>query len=550
MPVRRPVLLAAAAALLAPLLVAAPASSAAPDVDPAAVPASVQTSAARPAAEASGVRVAAHRVTTSDGVRLSAVVLTPTGHGDGPHPLVLAPSSWALNSLEYVGGGARLAAERGVVVVSYTSRGFWESGGQIQVAGPRDVQDASELIDWAVATQGADAERVGMVGISYGAGISLLTAAADDRVDAVAAMSGWADLEASLLPNGTISEQAAALLLTSALFTGRAGPELRAAQRAYLTGDFAPVLEFAPSRSAATKVDRLNAHGTAVLIAHAWTDGIFPPSQMVDLYGALTGPKRLEIAPGDHATAELPGAVGLPDETWDSVGRWVGEHVVGEATGIDDEPPVRLRTANTGAWTSYADWESATTSTEALDLGPHVRTWRNPLPTGDAVVGAPGGWTRTVAARRYTVADSGTVLVSGVLQGLGLPTTASVPLVDRSGAMVWYTARQASTTTVQGAPRVRFDVAPQASTTTLFAYLYDVDAFGTGSLMTHKALTVGAGTTEVDLELEPTSWRVAAGHHVVLVVDGVDPRYRSTSVAGTTVTVTPGTDPALELPRG
>lgn len=544
-PVRRPVrVVVAAAALLAPLVAAAPASSAVPDV-----PSSVQTSAARPAAEAAGVSVAAHRVTMSDGVALSAVVLTPTGHGPGPHPLVLAPSSWALNSLEYVGGGARLAAERGVVVVSYTSRGFWESGGRIQVAGPRDVADASELLDWAVATQGADAERVGMLGISYGAGISLLTAAEDDRVDAVAAMSGWADLEASLLPNGTISEQAAALLLTSALFTGRAGPELRAAQRAYLTGDFAPVLEFAPSRSAATKVDRLNANGTAVLIAHAWTDGIFPPSQMIDLYGALTGPKRLELAPGDHATAELPGAVGLPDETWDSVGRWVGEHVVGAETGIDDEPPVRLQTANTGGWTSYPDWASATSATQALDLGPHVTSWRNPLPTGDAVAGAPAGWTRSVAARRFTVADSGTVLVSGALQGIGLPTTASIPLVDRSGAMVWYTARQASTTTVQGTPRVRFDVRPQASRTTLFAYLYDVDPWGTGALMTHEPVTVGGGTTAVDLELEPTSWRVAAGHHVVLVVDGVDPRYRSTSVAGTSVVFTPGTDPTLDVPR-
>src|SRR5690606_40674154 len=46
--------------------------------------------------------------------------------------------------------------------------GFNESGGEIEVAGPRDVADARAVIDWALTNTDADPDRVGMAGISYG----------------------------------------------------------------------------------------------------------------------------------------------------------------------------------------------------------------------------------------------------------------------------------------------------------------------------------------------------------------------------------------------
>ncbi len=218
---------------------------------------------------APGFAVTYQTIPGDGGTALKAFVIKPIARGAGPFPLLVMPSSWSLLDVEYVGAAARLATERGFEVVSYTSRGFWDSAGQIEVAGPQDTADQSKVIDWAVANANADASRVGLAGISYGAGISLLTAARDKRVRAVAAMSAWADLAASLYPNQTLSEQTAATLLLAGDITGRPGTNLKKLQSAYFSGDLAPVLPLAAAHGAAAYLDQINANHPAILIGNA-----------------------------------------------------------------------------------------------------------------------------------------------------------------------------------------------------------------------------------------------------------------------------------------
>ena len=47
-------------------------------------------------------------------------------------------------------------------------------------------------------------KKVGFGGMSYGAGIGLLLAARDSRVNSVAMLSGWYDLNEEMLPNGGV----------------------------------------------------------------------------------------------------------------------------------------------------------------------------------------------------------------------------------------------------------------------------------------------------------------------------------------------------------
>ncbi|MGO4417854.1 CocE/NonD family hydrolase, partial [Streptomyces sp. MCAF7] len=85
------------------------------------------------------------------GVTLAANVVTPRGAADAQRlPLVVLPTSWALPQAEYLAQAQKLA-DSGYVVVSYNVRGFWQSGGEIETAGPPDVADASKVIDWALA---------------------------------------------------------------------------------------------------------------------------------------------------------------------------------------------------------------------------------------------------------------------------------------------------------------------------------------------------------------------------------------------------------------
>ncbi len=496
---------------------------------------------------AAGFSTSYQRIPGVDGILLGAVVLTPTGQGDGPFPLVVMPSSWGVPNVEYVGQGTKLATA-GFQVISYSSRGFWDSGGGIDIAGPPTVADVTKVIDWAAQHTPADTSRVAAVGISYGAGTSLLASAQDQRIKAVGAMSGWADLIASLDPNDTVALQSVAGLLALGNVTGRPGPEMASLQTKFVTGDFDGAIAEAellsPQRSASTVVDRINAKKPAVFLANAFEDSIFPPSQYTDFFTRLTGPKRLLLAHGDHATPEVTGAIGLPNETWDELATWLRHYLTGADNGADTEAPVQLKSQR-GTWRGYPNWAAVGQS----------RTSYLTKPTGLSRTGAlqprsSTGWTNGIGAGVPTIADSGVALVSGALQGLlSIPTGVATPLVDRSFAGVWSGPVSTSGTVVNGTPKLHLTVKPSGPDTSLFAYLYDVDALGVGSLMSHKPFTLRGATPgralPIDLRLEATSWEVPAGHHLVLVVDTVDPRYLGRSAIGTSVTFSsPAGDPS------
>jgi predicted acyl esterase len=455
-----------------------------------------------------GADIVYQSIPGSGGTPMRGFVVTPTGRGDGPFPLLVMPASWGAPGAEYVGAARKLAAESGDVVISYTARGFWDSGGEIDVAGPDTVADVSSVIDWAVANTPADVTKVGVAGISYGAGIGLLAAANDSRIKAVASMSTWADLEASLYPNQTISQVSAGALLAVAQVAGRPGPDLRKITAEFLQGKIDYARQLAPSRSASTKVDRINA---AVLIANSWQDAIFPPSQAISFYERLKGPKRLLLQGGDHATSEVLGAVGLSNDVWDATTKWFDRYLNGVDNGVDKTPPVQLMSANASTWRGYNTVAGPNTDTISLNA-------------------------QTFATGVDTVANSGVPLLSGALQGFfKIPVGVWLPAVMPAG--VWRGPAYGKTTTVAGNPRLTATVTPSKADTTLFAYLYDVNAVGVGALVTHKPYTLrgvqpGKATT-VDFTLESIQWDVPAGHRLVLVVDTQDLRYTSESSLGT-----------------
>jgi predicted acyl esterase len=487
-----------------------------------------------------------------DGTPVGAVVMTPTGQGPGPFPLIVMPASWALPSLEYVGRGTVLA-NQGYVVVSYTSRGFWESGGRIDVAGPATVEDVSAVIDWALANTPARADAIGVSGISYGAGTSLLAAARDPRVKAVAALSGWADLEASLYPYRTPNKQAMALLIASGYFTGRPGPELARAAEYAVWGDYEGAvrvtLPIVGNRGVQNEVAALNRNGTAVLLANAWNDGIFAPNQLVRLFEGLTGPKRLMFAPGDHATIELPGALGLPNEVYDQAGRWFDFHLKRIDNGVGREPTVRLRSQAQGLRT-FPSWSAVQATPTVFGL---TRPSGLLVPTGDLSGGTSTGWSHGIASGVPTIADSGTVLLSGLMQGLGVQTTTSIPLVARGAAVVWQGPWLSAPRNLSGKPSLRITLSPSRSEVSVFAYLYSVDGLGIGQLITHKAYTLRDAmpyaARTIDIEMEATSWDIPAGRRLALVVDTTDPRYTDASGLGSVHVSSPASAPSqLRLP--
>jgi predicted acyl esterase len=493
------------------------------------------------------------RIPGWDGTELGALVLVPKGQGQGPFPLVVMPASWAMPNLEYL-GRATVLASHGYVVVSYTSRGFWDSAGKIDIAGAPTIEDASAVIDWALANTPANPDAIGISGISYGAGTSLLAAARDPRIKAVAALSGWADLQASLYANNTVSKQGVAMLVAAGTLTGRAGPELAAITSRVAKGDYDGAVEgFLPqaaSRGAVNEVEQINQNGAAILLANSFNDGLFPPNQYVDFYQKLTVPKRLMLSQGDHATVELPGALGLPSTVYDTMERWFDHYLKGAANGVPEENSVRVKAID-GEWLEYPNWEATQTGTTVYGLSKPRGLLR---PTGSLGSADAAGWTYRITTGIPTVANSGVVMISGLLQSLGLPATASIPLVARTGAGVWSGPVYSSERTLVGAPELQLTVTPSQKNVSVVAYLYDVNALGYGTLLSHKPYSLRNAEPGLPYTLafamETTASKIKAGHHLVLVVDTIDPRYQeATSFGGSLTFSSPSKAPSrLRVP--
>ncbi|AEV84289.1 acyl esterase [Actinoplanes sp. SE50] len=472
-------------------------------------------------------------ITAADGVVLKSNVIAPSA--PGAHPAVVLVSSWGFNDLEYL-AQARGLAEAGYVVLSYTARGFWLSGGTIDVAGPRDVADASSAVDWLLAHTAADPGRIGIVGVSYGGGISLLAAAHDPRIHAVASLSGWADLAASMAGGDTRRPQAAWFLQAAARLVGHPSPEMNQILDDYWADRNADARErWARGRSARYSIDAINRNHPAVLLAHSYGDSIFPAGQMLDFYTALSTPKRLELAPGDHATVELSGLAGIPNHVWTSVRRWLDEYLAGVDTGIGAEPGVVLRPHDSTAVESYRDVAAVSPHTDRLLLGaPHGL-----IPTGDLGTAVPSStWDRQIQAGTDTVADGGVALLTNGLEGLtGILPTTSLPFVSRRDAGVWLSgAAPAGGWRVRGVPHLHVSLTSSRPAGTVIAYLYDVNALGVSRLFSHAPVTWHGSPTVLDLPLQVTAYNLPAGHRLALVVDTKDPLYFDANTAGSTIT--------------
>ncbi len=96
----------------------------------------------------------------------------------------------------------------GYAVLSWDSRGFGQSGGEASPGGPAEVQDAQALIDYLstrpeILQDAPGDPRIGWTGGSNAGGVQFNTAAVDTRIDAIAPLIAWGNLNQDLFPNGT-----------------------------------------------------------------------------------------------------------------------------------------------------------------------------------------------------------------------------------------------------------------------------------------------------------------------------------------------------------
>ena len=151
-------------------------------------------------------------VTEADQTSLDARLQVPSG--DGPFPLVALIHGYA-GSKNSSGDIASKLLEDGYAVLRYSTRGFGESWGQVNLADLNlEIADLRSMIGRVMDDPNChlDPEKVAVTGASYGGGHSWLallqptfptpTGSKTVHIVAVAPIAPWTDLFYSLLPNG------------------------------------------------------------------------------------------------------------------------------------------------------------------------------------------------------------------------------------------------------------------------------------------------------------------------------------------------------------
>ncbi|CAM2069879.1 Prolyl oligopeptidase family serine peptidase [Sulfidibacter corallicola] len=464
---------------------------------------------------------------SEDGTEISANVFIPEeDDANAQFPAIIFVNSWALENHEYIVQAAKFAHD-GYIVLSYSSRGWGFSGGQVNVAGPKDMEDLSAAVDWLEDHTPVDAANIGISGISYGGGISLLGLAQEPRLKTAVAMSSWADLRESLFANETPRLVWGGILVGSGYLTGNMDPIILEMYTNVLTNRNIPAtLEWAAGRSPITYIDRINAKGAPVYISQNFGDELFQPNSLIDFYQRLETPKRLDLSPGIHATAELGGLIGISNFIWDNAHDWFDHWLKGEDNGVMDRPPVSMVVKNTDIREHYAAWPTGPAEEELFYMGP-----RGTFSNG-SLRDNPNGTTRTntIYSGILSGATTGLPVISPIFEAhLEIPILTWVPGINRFLATVYESGWLDEELAIRGIAELDIWIRPSKSQAQLVAHLYDMDWTGTGKLISHGPITLHDAVPGEDIRVTipfvATAYDVPDGHKLVVAIDTYDPQY-------------------------
>jgi len=280
-------------------------------------------------------------VTSFDGTPLDVNFYPAAGLQQGQTaPTVLEGSFWGLpayssliGTINSIGvesfsidaellGPATLTAD-GYNVVTWDSRGWYASGGQVNLDSPSyEGRDVTSIINWlatqpAAELKGANDPVVGMTGFSYGGGIQLSAAAIDHRLAAIEPNMSWYSLVESLDPNQVIKAGWGDILcLTGDAVDARYAPELTNICNSVVSGKTTPAeLAFGNAASPGPVMKQIT---TPTLLLAGTVDTLFPINGDISTYNALraagTPVKMMWYCGGHGICNQNPGPSGYVAE--------------------------------------------------------------------------------------------------------------------------------------------------------------------------------------------------------------------------------------------
>jgi ABC-2 type transport system ATP-binding protein len=408
----------------------------------------------------------------------------------------------------------------GYNVVTWDPRGEWNSGGQLELNSAEfEGKDMEAIINW-IATQPEvrlDAPgdpRLGMVGVSYGGGIQLVTAADDKRVDAIVPAITYNRLDTALYKNAAFKSSWATVLEAGLQLTGAmTNPRLLPASiYGDLTGTLSPS-DLALLQSRNPDVGKIT---VPTLLIQGTADTVFSEAEA-------------------DATAQILIANGVTTKVvW-----FCGGHGFCANNPLDlrDGALIKLRTLQ---WLDrYVKGDAQTPTGPQFEWVDQRGQWYSsntyPVGKGSSIVASSAG-PNTLPLVPY-FGGSGIPLV---------PFALAAPI-----AVNLHVPAPTATTYLVGAPELTFTYSGTGSARHVYAQLVD-DRTGLvlGSIVTPIPVTMDGDTHTITIPLEPVSHTLRPGESVTLQLVGsaglyekVSPSLGSLNVSSMQLTL-PTADPS------
>ncbi|WP_415936199.1 alpha/beta fold hydrolase [Streptomyces sp. 039-1] len=479
-----------------------------------------------------GVHRSDRMMSMGGGVRIDTSYFT-TGPSAQRRPAVLLAHGFGGSKADVRGEAEKLARD-GYAVLTWSARGFGRSNGRIGLNDARgEVADASRLIDWLakrpeVRLDKAGDPRVGMAGASYGGAVSLLTAAHDPRVDALAPSITYWNLADALFPNGVFKKVWAGLFINSGGGCERFEAELCAMyNRVAESGKpDAAAKKLLQERSPEAVASRIK---VPTLIAQGQTDSLFPLGQADAMEKALRAnraPVKVDWISGGHDGGDMEA-----DRVSSRAASWFDRYLKDDK-GADTGPAFRVtRTGGIDSTDGAALLRGASadrypgleSGRRTVALTGREQTFQNPAGASPPAISALPG-----------LGDSGGLTqLSSLGVGIG---------IDFPGQYAHFqSAPFRDDLRVTGSPTVTVHVKASSDDAVLFGKVYDVGPDGKrqvlpSQLVTPVQVTGAKAGKDVRLTLPAVDHEVQKGHRLRLVLASTDLGYAS-PVAPATYTV-------------
>ncbi len=468
-------------------------------------------------------------------------------------------------------------AQRGYVVLAYSSRGFGETPGEVDLMGPKEVQDLIDAVEWlndpASPVVGGNVvhDMIGQFGASYGGFHAWALAMTNHpAVRTVVPTATSTNLYDSLVPNDVLLMTYVGGFYATGLDTD---PETvedlkppysqnlnRWIAQIYAGVNVDEAKAGLEARGVQGRFDRIH---MPVYIVQGINDGLFPMDQAVEAYEELSArgvPTKLALGGIGHPPSEdslfSPEARFITEDILDWYDHWLKE----VDNGVLDGPPVSISRAsyfdNTWDGTVRYGWSSDFGADEILHL---CATG----PTG-------GSLSQTACPDALPIVMGNSVAGSGLLDepvshgpatgDAGLPYLAAG---DVPTALTFDTEPLGADTDVVGSPSFQLSVAsiaqaPAGARGGVAAFqldpkLWDVAPDGTPTLITRGAFSepldaTAPGSTpvhDVTFDIFGASYRLAAGPTLRVTLATEDAPYLRPTTHPFAVTIMPGSTVAL-----